>query len=65
MSANVENSPVATGLEKVSFHSSSKEEHCQRMLKLSYYTLSITKLCSRTEEPGGLQSIGPQRIGQD
>ena len=27
-------SPVATGLEKVSFHSSPKEKQCQRMLKL-------------------------------
>ena len=34
MPANVENSAVATGLEKVSFHSSSKERQCQRMLKL-------------------------------
>ena len=28
MSANLENSAVATGLEKVSFHSSSKERQC-------------------------------------
>ena len=35
MSANLENSAVATGLEKVSFHSSSKERKCQRMLKLT------------------------------
>ena len=31
MSANLENSAVATGLEKVSFHSNPKEEQCQRM----------------------------------
>ena len=31
---NVENSAVATGLEKVSFHSNPKERQCQRMLKL-------------------------------
>ena len=30
---NLETSPVATGLEKVSFHSSSKEGQCQRMFK--------------------------------
>ena len=30
----MENSAVATGLEKVSFHSNSKERQCQRMLKL-------------------------------
>ena len=34
MPANVENSAVATGLEKVSFHSNPKEGQCQRMLKL-------------------------------
>ena len=34
MSANLENSAVTTGLEKVSFHSFPKERHCQRMLKL-------------------------------
>ena len=32
MSANLENSEVTTGLEKVSFHSSPKEGHCQRIL---------------------------------
>ena len=30
MSANLENSAVDTGLEKVSFHSNPKEEQCQR-----------------------------------
>ena len=34
--ANLENSAVATGLEKVSFHSNPKEEQCQRMLKLPH-----------------------------
>ena len=34
ISANLENSAVASGLEKVSFHSSPKERQCQRMLKL-------------------------------
>ena len=34
MLANLENSAVATGLEKVSFHSNPKERLCQRMLKL-------------------------------
>ena len=33
MPANLENSAVAIGLEKVSFHSNPKERHCQRMLK--------------------------------
>ena len=34
MPANLENSTVVTGLEKVSFHSNPKERQCQRMLKL-------------------------------
>ena len=34
MPANLENSAVATGLEKVSFHSNPKERKCQRMFKL-------------------------------
>ena len=33
MPANLENSAVATGLEKVSFHSNPKERQWQRMLK--------------------------------
>ena len=33
MPAYLENSAVATGLEKVSFHSNPKERQCQRMLK--------------------------------
>ena len=32
MPENLENSAVATGLEKVSFHSNPKERQCQRML---------------------------------
>ena len=34
MPANLKNSAVATGLEKVSFLSNSKEGKCQRMFKL-------------------------------
>ena len=37
MPANLENSAVATGLEKVSFHSSPTERQCQRMLKLLHH----------------------------
>ena len=33
MQANLENSAVATGLEKVSFHSNPKERQCQKMLE--------------------------------
>ena len=42
MPANLENSAVATGLEKVSFHSSPKERlQCQRMLKLPSHTSKV------------------------
>ena len=34
MPANLENSAVASGLEKVSFHSNPKERECQRMFRL-------------------------------
>ena len=37
-----ENSAVATGLEKVSFHSNPKEGQCQRMLKLPYSCAHFT-----------------------
>ena len=40
--ANLENSAVATGLEKVSFHSSSKERQCKRMLKLLHNCIHLT-----------------------
>ena len=36
MPVNMENSAVATELEKVSFHSNPKERQCQRMLKLPH-----------------------------
>ena len=36
MSTNLENLVVATGLEKVSFHSNLKEGQCQKMFKLPY-----------------------------
>ena len=39
MPANLENSAVATGLEKVSFHSNPKERQCQRMLKRPHIAL--------------------------
>ena len=39
MPANLENSAVATGLEKLSFHSNPKERQCQRMLKLPHNSL--------------------------
>ena len=43
MLANLENSAVATGLEKVSFHSNPKEKQCQRMLKLLHNCTHLTR----------------------
>ena len=43
MPANLENSAVATGLEKVSFHSNPKERQCQRMLKLLHNCTHVTR----------------------
>ena len=42
MPANLENSEVATGLEKVSFQSNPKERQCQRMLKLLHNCTHLT-----------------------
>ena len=42
MPANLEKSTVATGLEKVSFHSNPKERQCQRMLKLLHNCTHLT-----------------------
>ena len=43
MPANLENSAVATGLEKGSFHSNPKERQCQRMLKLPHNCTHLTR----------------------
>ena len=43
MLANLENSAVATGLEKVSFHPNPKERQCQTMLKLLYNCTHLTR----------------------
>ena len=42
MPANLENSAVATGLEKISFHSNPKERQCQRILKLPHDCTHLT-----------------------
>ena len=44
MPANLENSAVATGLEKISFHSDLKERQCQRMPKLLNNFTHLTHL---------------------
>ena len=43
MPSNLDNSAVATGLEKVSFHSNPKERQCQRMFKLLHNWTHLTR----------------------
>ena len=54
MPANLENSAVATGLEKVSFHSNPKERQWQRIS--NYCTIALishnSKKCSKFSKPG-------------
>ena len=45
MPANLENSAVATGLEKVSFHSNPKERQCQKMF--NYCTIALISHASK------------------
>ena len=51
MSANLENSAVATGLEKVSFHFNSKERQRQRMLKLEHNCTHFTYWQGNAQNP--------------
>ena len=43
MPENLENSAVATGLEKVRFHSDPKERQCQRMLTRPHTCTHLTR----------------------
>ena len=49
MPTNLENSAVATGLEKVSFHSNYKEGQCQRTFKLPHNWIHLTGLQSNAQ----------------
>ena len=46
MPANLENSAVATGLEKVSFHSNPKERQCQKKCS-NYHTIALISHTSK------------------
>ena len=52
MPVNLENSGVATGLEKVSFHSNLKERQGQRMFKLLHLFHMLAKECSKFSKLG-------------
>ena len=49
MPANLENSAVATGLEKVSFHSNPKERQGQSMFKLLHSCTHLTHYQSNAQ----------------
>ena len=51
------NSAVATKLEKVNFHSNSKERQCQRMFKLLYSCTHLTYQQSNTENSLSFNSM--------
>ena len=65
MPTNLENSAVATGMGKVSFHSSPKERQCQRMFKVLYTCIHLSLVqfsCSVVSDslwPHGLQHARP------
>ena len=80
MPANMENSAVATGLEKVSFHSNTKKGNARECS--NYHTIALISHTSMekamaphsstlawkipwTEEPGRLQSMRSHRVGHD
>ena len=56
MLANLENSAVATGLEKVSFHSNPKERQCQRMFKLPHNCTHLTCQQGKVQNPSSQDS---------
>ena len=45
MTAHLENSAVATGLEKISFHSTPKERQCQECS--NYHTIALISHASK------------------
>ena len=49
MPANLENSAMAPGLEKVSFHPNPKERQCQRMLEVPHNYTYLTCYQSSTQ----------------
>ena len=59
MPANLENSAVAIGLEKISFHSNPKEKQCQRMLKQLHNCTHLTWQPTPVFWPGKFHGLSP------
>ena len=65
MPANMENSVVATGLQKVSFHSNPKEGQCQRMFKLPHNCTHFTcKQTNAQNSPSQASTVCELRISR-
>ena len=67
MSANLVNSAVATGVEKVSLHSNSKESQCQRIGIANYRTIALISHASKVILKifgGRLQQYGNREISR-
>ena len=56
MLANLENSAVASGLEKVSLHPNPKEGQCWRMFELLYNCAHLTRQQSNAQNPSSQAS---------
>ena len=61
MPANLENSAVATGLEKVNFHSNPKERQCQRIP--DYRTIALISHTSKILQARLQQYMNPELSG--
>ena len=57
MSANSENSALATAFKNVKFHSNLKEIQCQRMFKLPYNCAHFTSLLYNIQNPSIKASV--------
>ena len=55
--ANLEDTAMATGLEKASFHSNPKERQCQRMLKLPHSCTHPTRQQSNAQNSPSQASV--------
>ena len=51
MPASLENTAVATGLEKISYHSNPKEGQCQRMFKILFSCAHFTCYQGNAQNP--------------
>ena len=51
MSTHLENSAMTTGMEKVNFHSNTKEGQCQRMFKLMHSCTHLTRYQCNAQSP--------------